>query len=145
VIAGLLAPELAQLLVYVGIDRIGAARSSAIMPIGPFSAIVLAGVPGRAPVGQPADRRRASWAAPSSRPSRSVASGAAGAAGPDLSSWGAVAFGLRDVTSRWGLQTFRTRTVAAVVATMTSAVLIAATRSGAAELRADRVGSASCS
>src|SRR5262245_43012515 len=42
VIAGLLAPGVGRLLVYVGIDRIGAARSSAIMPMGPFSAILLA-------------------------------------------------------------------------------------------------------
>jgi drug/metabolite transporter (DMT)-like permease len=42
VIAGLLAPERGKLLVYVGIDRIVAARSSAVMPIGPFSAILLA-------------------------------------------------------------------------------------------------------
>lgn len=142
VIAGLLAPGLARLLVYVGIDRIGAARSSAIMPVGPFSAIVLAVVF----LGE--------------RPSRSLLLGAACiVAGTILLSgqerggraWrrrdllfpllGAIAFGLRDVISRWGLQTFPHPTVAAVVATMTSAVLIAAFAGRRrAELRADRVG-----
>lgn len=142
VIAGLLAPGLARLLVYVGIDRIGAARSSAIMPVGPFSAIVLAVVF----LGE--------------RPSGSLLLGAVCiVAGTILLSrqerggraWrrrdlifpllGAIAFGLRDVISRWGLQSFPHPAVAAVVATMTSAVLIAAfagRRRG--ELRADRVG-----
>ena len=142
VIAGLLAPGLARLLVYVGIDRIGAARSSAIMPIGPFSAILLAVVF----LGE--------------RPSGSLLAGAACiVAGTILLSqqerggraWrrrdlifpllGAIAFGLRDVISRWGLQTFPHPTVAAVVATMTSAVLIAAfAQRRRGELRADRVG-----
>jgi drug/metabolite transporter (DMT)-like permease len=131
VIAGLLAPGLARLLVYVGIDRIGAARSSAIMPIGPFSAILLAVVF----LGE--------------RPSGSLLLGAACiVAGTLLLSqqerggraWrrrdlifpllGAIAFGLRDVISRWGLQSFPHPTVAAVVATMTSAVLIGASAQG---------------
>lgn len=142
VIAGLLAPGLARLLVYVGIDRIGAARSSAIMPIGPFSAILLAVVF----LGE--------------RPSGSLLVGAACiVAGTILLSqqerggraWrrrdlifpllGAIAFGLRDVVSRWGLLTFPHPTVAAVVATMTSAVLIAAfAQRRRGELRADRLG-----
>jgi uncharacterized membrane protein len=142
VIAGLLAPGLARLLVYVGIDRIGAARSSAIMPIGPFSAILLAVVF----LGE--------------RPSGSLLLGAACiVAGTILLSqqerggraWqrrdlifpllGAIAFGLRDVISRWGLQSFPHPTVAAVVATMTSAVLIAAyAQRRRGELRTDRVG-----
>jgi uncharacterized membrane protein len=142
VLAGCLAPALGRLLVYVGIDRIGAARSSAIMPIAPFSAILLA----VALLGE--------------RPSGSLLVGAVCiVAGTLLLSqqerggraWrrrdlafpllGAVAFGLRDVISRWGLQSFPHPTVAAVVATMTSAVLIAAYalwRRG--ELRATRVG-----
>jgi uncharacterized membrane protein len=142
VLAGLLAPGLARLLVYVGIDRIGAARSSAIMPIGPFSAIFLAVLF----LGE--------------RPSGSLLAGAACiVAGTVLLSqqekgsraWrrrdlifpllGAIAFGLRDVTSRWGLQSFPHPTVAAVVATMTSAVIIAAFALGRrGELRANRTG-----
>src|SRR5262245_13841040 len=126
-LAGVLAPGLARLLVYIGINRIGAARSSAMMPIGPFSAIVLA----VAVLGE--------------RPSGLLLVGAACiVAGTLLLSqqergaraWrrrdlifpllGAIAFGLRDVISRWGLQGFPHPTVAAVVATMSSAVLIAA-------------------
>src|SRR5262245_29175814 len=102
-IAGLLAPGLGRLLVYVGIHRIGAARSAAIMPIGPFSAILLAVVF----LGE--------------RPSSSLLLGAACIViGTILLSrqeqgglaWrrrdlifpllGAIAFGLRDVISRWG-------------------------------------------
>ena len=141
-VAGLLAPGLARLLVYVGIDRVGAARSSAVMPIGPFSAILLA----IAFLGE--------------RPSGTLLLGAACiVAGTFLLSrqerggptWrrrdlafpllGAVAFGLRDVISRWGLQSFAYPTLAALVATATSAVCIAAfagRRRG--ELRADRAG-----
>src|SRR5262245_16035853 len=142
VVAGLLAPGLGRLLVYVGIDRIGAARSSAIMPIGPFSAILLAVVF----LGE--------------RPSGSLLLGAACiVAGTILlaqqerggRAWrrrdlvfpllGAVAFGLRDVISRWGLQGFPHPTVGAVVATMTSAVFIAGFVTGRrGGLRADRVG-----
>lgn len=126
VIAGLFAPGLARLLVYVGIDRIGAARSSAIMPLGPFSAILLAVV------------------FLDERPSATLLLGAVCiVAGTILLSrqesgraaWrrrdlvfpllGAIGFGLRDVLSRWGLQTFPHPMVAAVVATMTSAVFIA--------------------
>src|SRR5262245_55739953 len=107
VIAGLLAPGLGRLLVYVGIDRIGAARSSAVMPIGPFSAILLA----VAFLGE--------------RPSGSLLIGAAFIVGGTIllsqqeggrGTWrrrdlifpllGTIAFGLRDVISRWGLQTF---------------------------------------
>src|SRR5262245_64557001 len=105
VIAGLSAPGLGRLLVYVGIDRIGAARASAVMPIGPFSAILLAVVF----LGE--------------RPSSSILVGAACiVAGTVLLSqqerggraWrrrdlifpllGAIAFGLRDVIRRWGLE-----------------------------------------
>ena len=142
VIAGLLAPGLSRLLVYVGIDRVGAARASAISPIAPFSAILLAVIF----LGE--------------RPSASLLLGAICiVAGTVLLSqqergdraWrrrdlifpflGTLGFGLRDVISRWGLQTFPHPTVAAVVATMTSAVLIAAVaqrRRG--ELRVDRAG-----
>jgi drug/metabolite transporter, DME family len=142
VVAGLLAPGLARLLVYVGIDRIGAARSSAIMPIGPFSAILLA------------------VAFLDERPSGGLLVGAACiVAGTILLSqqeegrgaWrrrdlifpllGAIGFGLRDVISRWGLQTFPHPMVAAVVATMTSAVVIAPfAQRHRGDLRADRVG-----
>jgi DME family drug/metabolite transporter len=140
VIAGLLAPGLSRLLVYVGIDRVGAARASAIAPIAPFSAIFLAIVF----LGE--------------RPSGSLLAGAICiVAGTVLLSqqerggrpWrrrdllfpllGAMGFGFRDVISRWGLETFPHPTVAAVVATMTSAVLIAAFALGRrADLRADR-------
>ena len=142
VIAGLLAPALGRLLVYTGIDRIGAARSSAVMPIGPFSAILLAVVF----LGE--------------RPSGSLLVGAACIVmGTILLSqqeagrgaWrrrdlifpllGAIAFGLRDVVSRWGLEALPHPMVAAVVATMTSAILIAFfawRRVG--DLRADRTG-----
>ena len=125
VIAGVFAPGLARLLVYVGIDRIGAARASAIMPLGPFSAICLAVV------------------FLDERPSASLLIGAVFiVVGTILLSrqesgraaWrrrdlvfpllGAIAFGLRDVFSRWGFQTFPHPMVAAVVATMTSAVFI---------------------
>jgi len=142
VIAGVFAPGLARLLVYVGIDRIGAARASAVMPIGPFSAILLAVVF----LGE--------------RPSSSILVGAACiVAGTVLLSqqerggqaWrrrdlifpllGAIAFGLRDVLSRWGLRSFPHPTVGAVVATMTSAVFIAAFVTGRrGGLRSDRVG-----
>jgi uncharacterized membrane protein len=141
-VAGLLAPGLARLLVYVGIDRVGAARSSAVMPIGPFSAILLAVVflgerpSGRLLVGA------ACIVAGTILLSRQERGGRA---------WrrrdlifpllGAVAFGTRDVISRWGLQSFAYPTLAAVVATSASAVLMAAfalRRRG--ELRADRAG-----
>lgn len=142
VIAGLLAPGLSRLLVYVGIDRVGAARASAISPIAPFSAILLAVVF----LGE--------------RPSGSLLAGALciGAGTVLLTqqerggrAWrrrdlmfpllGAMGFGFRDVISRWGLQTFPHPTVAAVVATMTSAVLITAfAQRRRGELRADRTG-----
>src|SRR5262245_17831340 len=141
-VAGLVAPGLARLLVYTGIDRVGAARAAAMMPIGPFSAIVLAVVF----LGE--------------RPSGSLLLGAACIlAGTILLSqreqggrpWrrrdlifpllGAIAFGLRDVISRWGLRSFPHAAVAAVVATMASAVLIAGFTLGRrGSLRADRVG-----
>jgi uncharacterized membrane protein len=142
VVAGLLAPGLGRLLVYVGINRIGAARSSAIMPMGPFSAILLAVIL----LGE--------------RPSGSLLLGAVCiVAGTILLSqqerggraWrrrnllfpllGAIAFGLRDVISRWGLQTFPHPTVAAVVATMASALFMSGYALGRRdELRANRRG-----
>jgi drug/metabolite transporter, DME family len=142
VIAGLVAPGLSRLLVYVGIDRVGAARASAISPIAPFSAIFLAVVF----LGE--------------RPSPGLLAGAICiVVGSVLLSqqergggvWrrrdlvfpllGSMGFGLRDVISRWGLQTFPHPTVAAVVATMTSAVLIAAfAQRRRREVRADRTG-----
>ncbi|MGH7332793.1 MAG: DMT family transporter [Candidatus Rokuibacteriota bacterium] len=142
VLAGLLAPGLSRLLVYVGIDRIGAARASAIAPIAPFSAILLAVVF----LGE--------------RPSASLLAGAICiVVGTILlaqqergsRAWrrrdlmfpllGAMGFGFRDVISRWGLQSFPHPTVAAVVATMTSAILIAAfAQRRRGELRADRAG-----
>ncbi len=113
VIAGIVAPGLSRLLVYVGIDRVGAARASAISPIAPFAAIFLAVVF----LGE--------------RPSGSLLAGALCiVAGTVLLSqqdrggraWrrrdlmfpllGAMGFGLRDVISRWGLQTFPHPTVA---------------------------------
>jgi uncharacterized membrane protein len=141
-IAGLLAPGLARLLVYIGIDRVGAARASAISPVGPFSAIILAVVF----LGE--------------RPSGSLLAGAfCIVAGTVLLSqqerggraWrrrdlifpllGAMGFGFRDVISRWGLETFPHPTVAAVVATMASAVLITAfAQQRRGELRADPTG-----
>ena len=142
VIAGIVAPGLSRLLVYVGIDRVGAARASAIGPIAPFSAIFLAVVF----LGE--------------RPSPRLLAGAICiVVGTVLLSqqergggaWrrrdlifpllGSIGFGLRDVISRWGLQTFPHPTVAAVVATMTSAVLIAAyAQRRRGEVRADRTG-----
>lgn len=141
-VAGLLAPGLARLLVYVGIDRVGAARSSAVMPIGPFSAILLAVlVLGERPSGRlllgagcivvgtillaQQERGGRAWRR------RDLVF-------PLL---GAVAFGMRDVISRWGLQSFAYPTLAATVATLASAVLMAAfalRRRG--ELRADSAG-----
>jgi drug/metabolite transporter (DMT)-like permease len=142
VLAGLLAPGLARLLVYVGIERVGAARTAAIAPLAPFSAILLA----IAFLGE--------------RPPGGLLAGAACiVAGTLLLSYreqsgppwrrrdlvfpflGAVAFGLRDVISRGGLQSFPHPAVAAVAATMTSAVAIAVVagrRRG--EIRADRKG-----
>ena len=142
VVAGLLAPGLARLLTYVGIDRVGAARASAITPIAPFSAVLLAIVF----LGE--------------RPSGSLLAGAACiVAGSILLSqqerggraWrrrdlifpllGAMGFGFRDVISRWGLRAFPHPAVAAVVATMTSAVVIAAfAQRRRNQLRADRAG-----
>ena len=142
VIAGLLAPGLARLLVYVGVDRVGAARASAMAPIAPFSAILLA----IAFLGE--------------RPPGSLLAGAACiVTGSVLLShqerngppWrrrdlifpflGAVAFALRDVISRGGLRAFPHPVVAAVVATMTSGAVLAsfaARRRG--EIRSDRAG-----
>ncbi len=142
VIAGVLAPGLARLLVYVGIDRVGAARASAVAPIAPFSAILLAvAFLGERPPGSllagalcivtgtvllsHQERNGATWRR------RDLIF-------PFL---GAMAFGLRDVISRAGLQAFAHPAVAAAVATMTSAIVIAAfaeRRRG--EIRADRAG-----
>jgi drug/metabolite transporter, DME family len=142
VIAGLFAPGLARLLVYVGIDRIGAARASAVMPIGPFSAILLA----VAFLGE--------------RPSARLLLGAVCIVAGTLllsqreggrETWrrrdlifpllGTLGFAMRDVISRWGLQTFPQPMLGAVVATMMSALCIAPyARFHRKDVRADRVG-----
>jgi drug/metabolite transporter, DME family len=101
VIAGVLAPRLARLLVYVGIDRIGAARSSAIMPIGPFSAIFLAvAFLGERPSGSLLVGAACIMASTSLLSEREGGRGAWRRRDLIFPRPGAIGFGLRDVISR---------------------------------------------
>jgi drug/metabolite transporter (DMT)-like permease len=142
VAAGLFSPGLARLFVYVGVDRIGASRASALSSTAPLFAIVLAVLL----LGE--------------RPSGWLLVGALGvvAGGVLLSqqgrldqAWrrrdmafplaGALGFALRDTISRWGLGSFPHPAIAAVVATMTSVVVLGIfglRRRG--DFRSDRTG-----
>jgi drug/metabolite transporter (DMT)-like permease len=127
VAAGFLAPGMARLLVYVGVDRVGAARASSLSCTAPLFAIVLA----VAFLGE--------------RPSWLVVAGAAfvvlggvllAQQGRAERTWrrrdmlfplaGALGFAGRDTISRWALGSFPYPTVAAVAATLTSVVILAA-------------------
>jgi DME family drug/metabolite transporter len=140
--AGLLAPGVGRLLTYVGIDRLGAARASAVSAAAPLFAVVLAIVL----LGE--------------RPSWSLLVGAACIVGGGIllsqrdrtsTAWrrrdlvfpalGALAFASRDIVSRWGLRSFPHPSLAAVAATLTSvAVILLFGLRQRGQLRADRAG-----
>ena len=122
---GLLAPGLSRFLVYVGVDRVGAARASSVSATSPLFAIGLA----VAFLGE--------------RPSGTVVIGAAfvvlggvllAQQGRTERAWrrrdllfplaGAIGFAARDTISRWALRGFPHPAVAAVAATLTSVLLI---------------------
>jgi drug/metabolite transporter (DMT)-like permease len=141
-VGGLFAPGLARLLIYVGIERVGAARASTLSSTAPLFAIGLAVL------------------ALGERPTGWLLAGAACIVGGGVllaregratRSWrrrdllipilGALAFALRDIISRWGLVAFPHPALAAVAATTSSMVVLAAVllrRRGA--IRADAAG-----
>jgi uncharacterized membrane protein len=124
-VAGLVAPGLARLMFFVGIDRIGVARAFSLMATAPLFAVVIA----MAFLGE--------------RPTPLLLLGAAAiAAGSMLlarrsrheSRWrrrdmifpalGALGFALRDNLSRWGLRDYGDSLAAAAAATITSLLVM---------------------
>jgi uncharacterized membrane protein len=124
-VAGLVAPGLARLMFFVGIDRIGVARAFSLMATAPLFAVVIA----MAFLGE--------------RPTPVLLLGAVAIAGgsmllarrsPHEARWrrrdmifpalGALGFALRDNLSRWGLLDYGDSLAAAAVATVTSLIVM---------------------
>ena len=141
-VAGLVAPGLARLMFFVGIDRIGIARAFSLMATAPLFAVVIAIIfLGERPTplllvgalaiatGSMLLARRSRHEAPWRR--RDMIFPALGALG----------FALRDNLSRWGLRDYGDSLAAAAAATLTSLLVMwicaAAWR---AELRLPRLG-----
>ena len=120
-VAGLVAPGLARLLAFMGIDRIGVARTTSLMAAAPLFAVVIAMVC----LGE--------------RPTPLLLSGAAAIVGGSIllahrsrheTHWrrrdmifpalAALGFAVRDNLSRWGLRDFGDSLAAAAAATVTS-------------------------
>jgi len=123
--AGLVAPGLARLMFFVGIDRIGVARAFSLMATAPLFAVLLAmGALGERPTplllagavaivgGSMLLARRSRHDAPWRR--RDMIFPALGALG----------FALRDNLSRWGLRDFGDSLAAAAAATVTSLLVM---------------------
>jgi uncharacterized membrane protein len=124
-VAGLVAPGLARLMVFVGIDRIGVARTASLMAGTPLFAVLIA----IAVLGE--------------RPTLVLLAGAAAIVGGGVllarrsrheSYWrrrdlifpalGALGFAIRDNLSRWGLRDYGDSLAAAAAATLTSFALM---------------------
>jgi DME family drug/metabolite transporter len=124
-VGGLVAPGLARLMSFVGIDRIGVARSTSLMASAPLFAVLIAMVC----LGE--------------RPTPLLLSGAAAIVGGGVmlalrsrheTPWrrrdmifpalGALGFALRDNLSRWGLGDYGDALAAAAAATLTSLALM---------------------
>jgi uncharacterized membrane protein len=124
-VAGLVAPGLARLMFFVGIDRIGVARAFSLMATAPLFAVVIA------------------MAALAERPTPVLLAGAVAIAIGSMllarrsaqeTRWrrrdmifpalGALGFALRDNLSRWGLRDYGDPLAAAAAATVTSLLLM---------------------
>ena len=124
-VAGLVAPGLARLMAFVGVDRIGVARASSLMASAPLFAVLIA------------------IACLGERPTPLLLSGAAAIVGGSIllayrsrheTHWrrrdmifpalGALGFALRDNLSRWGLRDYGDSLAAAAAATVTSLVVM---------------------
>jgi uncharacterized membrane protein len=124
-VAGLVAPGLARLMFFVGIDRIGVARAFSLMATAPLFAVAIAMVF----LGE--------------RPTPVLLAGAVAIAGgstllarksPHEARWrrrdmifpalGALGFALRDNLSRWGLRDYGDSLAAAAAATLTSLLVM---------------------
>jgi drug/metabolite transporter (DMT)-like permease len=125
-LGGLFAPGLARLLIYVGIERVGAARASTLSATAPLFAIGLAVVLlGEQPT----------WGLLAGAGCIVAGGVVLAREGSASRSWqrrdllfpvlGALGFALRDIVSRWGLGAFPHPALAAVAATTTSMVFIA--------------------
>lgn len=142
VAAGLFAPGLGRLLVYVGVSRVGAARASALSSTAPLFSIFLAILV----LGE-----RPSWGLFMGAACIVAGGVALSQEGRTSRTWrrrdlmfpllGTLGFALRDTISRWGLQSFPHPAIAAVAATMTStAVIVSFALRRRGELRADGTG-----
>lgn len=126
VAAGIFAPGLARLFVYVGIDRVGTARASALSASAPLFAVLLAVLV----LGE-----RPSWGLLVGGVCVVAGGVTLSREGPAVREWrrldllfpllGALCFASRDIFSRAGLRSFPHPTLAAVIATMTSMVIVA--------------------
>lgn len=124
-LAGLVAPGLARLMFFVGIDRIGVARAFSLMAAAPLFAVLIA------------------IAALGERPTPLMLAGAVAIVGGSMllarrsrhevpwrrrdmifPALGALGFALRDNLSRWGLRDFGDALAAAAAATVTSLLVM---------------------